>query len=186
MSGLGRRIQVVGNSGAGKSTLGRQLAELLGVPFVELDALHFEPGWKSSPLFRTRVRDATRGDGWVVSGSYLALAEEVFWDRLDTVIYLDLPLPQLFGRTLVRSWRRWRSRELLWGTNYESFWPQLRLWENESVLGYMLKVHRARRREMVARMADPRWKHIRFVRLRSSAEVDQLRRALGIRPSTRS
>ena len=41
-----RRVSVVGCPGTGKSTLGRQLAGVLGVPFVELDAIFHLPGWQ--------------------------------------------------------------------------------------------------------------------------------------------
>ena len=44
-SPVGRRIHVVGNSASGKSTFGRRLAEALDAPFVELDALNWQPGW---------------------------------------------------------------------------------------------------------------------------------------------
>ncbi|MER6939714.1 shikimate kinase [Nocardioides sp. NPDC127514] len=39
------RVSVVGSSGSGKSTVARRLAETLGVRYVELDALHWRPGW---------------------------------------------------------------------------------------------------------------------------------------------
>ena len=35
----GTRIHVTGNSCSGKSTIGERLAEAIGVPFIELDAL---------------------------------------------------------------------------------------------------------------------------------------------------
>lgn len=181
-SPLGRRIHVLGNSGAGKSTLARRLAEHLGVDFVDLDALYWQPGWREpeEAQFHARLREATRSDGWVVGGSYVRHAEAVFWDRLETAILLDLPVPQLLGRVLVRSWRRWRSNELLWGTNRERFWPQLKVWDPESsMLGHVLHVHRERRQHFVERMTDPRWRHVRFVRLCSQREVDQLLLALG-------
>jgi chloramphenicol 3-O-phosphotransferase len=65
----GRRIIVVGPSCAGKTTLAERLAELLGVPFVELDALYWKPGWEESSdeEFVPRVMEATAGDGWVVA-----------------------------------------------------------------------------------------------------------------------
>jgi len=35
-----QRISVVGTSGSGKTTVARRIAEALGFPHVELDALH--------------------------------------------------------------------------------------------------------------------------------------------------
>src|SRR5688572_585686 len=136
---IGQRIHVIGNSGSGKSTLGAHLAGLLDIPFVELDALNWEPGWvglnDANPAeLQRRIEDATRGPQWVVAGSYFRFSQTAFWDRLQTVIWLDLPMPQLLLRTLSRSWRRWRSKELLWGTNYESFWRQLMVWKKEESL----------------------------------------------------
>ena len=40
-----RRINVVGTSGSGKTTIGSALAGRLDVPYVELDALAWKPGW---------------------------------------------------------------------------------------------------------------------------------------------
>jgi len=177
-------VHVTGNTSAGKSTLGMQLADALGVPFVELDALNWLPGWvglnaTNPEEFERRIAEATEGDGWVVAGSYMTFSERVFWDRLETVIWLDLPLPLVLRRVLTRSWRRWRSRELLWGTNYESFWGQLAVWRKEdSLIWWAVTQHPKKRRSMLARMADPRWAHIRFVRLTSEREIDAFRRAV--------
>ena len=175
---IGRRIHVIGNSCSGKSTLGAQLATALGVPFVELDALNWESGWvglnETDPEeFVRRIEGATSGEGWVVSGSYTGFSQRVFWARLETMVWLDLPMRQLIFRMLVRSWRRWRTKELLWGTNYERFWPQLMFWSKEdSLLWWIVTQHRRKRRRMLTHSADSRWSHIRFVRLRSSAQVE--------------
>ncbi len=183
-SPIGRRIHVLGNTSAGKSTLGARLACALDVPFVELDALNWEPGWvgltATHPAeFERRIRTATAGDGWVVAGSYMTVAQRIFWPQLETVIWLDLPLPLLVGRVLLRSWRRWRTKELLWGTNYERFWPQLLVWRTQdSLIGWAVTQHRRKRRAMLAYMVDPRWMHIRFMRLTSTAEVTSFTRAI--------
>ena len=174
---VGERIQVVGNSGSGKSTLGRRLAEALDVDFVELDALNWLPGWvglnQTDPdEFERRIRAATRGEHWVAAGSYEKFSQRILWPRLDTVVWLDLPLPLLVWRFLRRSWRRWRSRELVWGTNYEPFWQHLRIWRHDSLLGWLITQHARKRRNMIACMSDPRWARIRFVRLTSRREVE--------------
>ena len=181
---LGQRLLVLGNSCAGKSTLGAQLAVMLNVPFVELDALNCEPNWvglnSTNPdeLMR-RMRKATEGDRWVVAGSYLQFSQQVFWPRLDTIIWLDLPLYQLVWSMLKRSWKRWRARELLWGTNYESFWPQLMVWrKEESLLWWIVTTYQRKRQQMLAYQTDTKWRHIRFIRLCSSAEIEAFSRAV--------
>ena len=122
---IGRRIHVGGNSCSGKSTLGKQLATALQVPFVELDALNWRPGWvglnETNPKeFESLIAKATDGDEWVVAGSYMSFSQRVIWPRLETVVWLDLPMYRLVWRVLLRSWRQWRSKELLWGSNYET------------------------------------------------------------------
>ncbi len=182
-SPIGTRIHVTGNTSAGKSTLAERLSRALGVPFVELDALNWLPDWVAltdtdPEEFRRRIREATAGEGWVVAGSYMGTSQEVFWDRLQTVIWLDLPLPQVLWRVVTRSWRRWRTRELLWGTNTESFTKHLKVWSPDSLLWWAVTQHRRKRRNLLAFQSDPRWSHIRFVRLRSSAEVEAFTRAV--------
>jgi adenylate kinase family enzyme len=177
-SPIGRRIHVMGNSNSGKSTVAERLSGCLGIPLVELDALNWEPGWvglnEADPAeFERRIREATASDAWVVAGSYSAFSQRVFWRRLQTVIWLDLPMPQLVWRSLARSWRRWRSKELLWGSNSESFWRQLMVWrKQDSLVWWIVTQQRRKRRAMLTAMADPTWSHIRFVRLRSSAAVN--------------
>lgn len=183
-SSLGHRIHVIGNSCSGKSSLAERLARILAVPFVDLDALNWEPNWvglsTNDPAeFERRLRVATAGDAWVVAGSYSRFSERVFWRRLETVIWLDLPLPVLLARSLTRSWRRWRSKELLWGTNYERFWPQLVFWrKGDSLLWWIATQHRRKRRATVESMASAEWAHIRFVRLVSTVEIERFVAAL--------
>jgi len=43
-----QRVSVQGVPGSGKSTVGRAIAARLGVPFTELDALHWGRGWSES------------------------------------------------------------------------------------------------------------------------------------------
>ena len=115
-----RRVSVVGNSGSGKSTLGRALAARLGVPFVELDAIHHLPGWQpiDVPEFRKTVGAIVDGDGWVIDGNYSAVRDLV-WARADTVIWFDLPRRTVIRQVLWRTIRRGVTREELWNGNRE-------------------------------------------------------------------
>ncbi len=179
-SPIGRRIHVIGNSSSGKSTLALRLSKRLGTPFVELDALNWEPNWvglnaTNPEELERRIRKATAGDGWIVAGSYSRFSQRTFWARVQTVIWLDLPAPLLLWRMLSRSWRRWRTNELLWGTNREHFWRQFKVWEKQdSFVWWIVTQHTRKRHSMFACMADAQWAHIRFVRLTSTLEVEAL------------
>ena len=68
-----RKIAVTASaSGSGKSTVGRALAERLGVPYVELDALVHGPNWTETPddELRRILEPMLAGEGWVIDGGY--------------------------------------------------------------------------------------------------------------------
>jgi len=177
---IGRRILIVGPSCSGKSTLGEMLAGRLGVPFVELDALHWKPNWegRSDDEFIPILAEATAGDGWVVSGQYTRVSQVVTWPRAETVIWLDFPFPLVARRILKRSWRRSHSHEHLWGTNYERFWAQLKLWDKNSLLTYTWTSQGRHSERYLIAMAEPQWAHLRWIRLRSPREVERFVEAL--------
>ena len=117
---LGRRIVVVGTTGSGKTTLASDLAQRLEVPHVDLDALHWEPGWTEAPtdLFRERVTRALSGEAWVTDGYYSAV-RDIVWSRADTIVWLDYSLPTILYRLARRTFRRAFTREELWSGNKE-------------------------------------------------------------------
>ncbi len=43
------KINVVGTSGVGKSTLARRLAQILSLPYIEMDRLYWRPDWQGTP-----------------------------------------------------------------------------------------------------------------------------------------
>lgn len=172
---IGERISVVGVSSTGKSTLAEHLADRIGGTFVELDALFWLPHWQESEPadFQAKVTAALEAaDRWVVAGNYNSRGiPDVVLPRADTLIWIDLPLRTTMPRLIRRTWRRWRNRELLWGTNREVITDHLKLWSNDSLVGYSLRHNRETRRRQAARFADPRWQHLRRHRLRSPSEV---------------
>jgi adenylate kinase family enzyme len=167
-----RRVSVVGNTGSGKSTVAAALAARLGAPCVELDAVFHQPGWTELPVeeFRARVADAAAGDAWVIDGNYGAVRDLV-WAGADTVVWLDLPRPAVMRRVIGRTVQRAVRRQELWNGNREpwsNFWS---LDPQRSVVAWAWTQHRSYRARYEAAMADPAWAHLRFVRLRSAADV---------------
>ena len=173
-------------SSSGKTTLAARLAKIGRLELVDLDALNWLPGWvglnETDPAeLERRFRAATSGERWVTAGSYRAIAQRAFWPRLQTIVWLDMPVWLCIWRMLRRSWQRWRTGELLWGTNRERFWPQLMVWRQEdSLLWWIATQHRRRRRQYLEAIADPRWSHIRFVRLVSTTDVEAFARAVAV------
>lgn len=165
------RIAVVGSTGAGKSTLSRRLAERLDSKHVELDALHFEPGWRPRPLeeFRADLAKVVAGDRWITDGNW-SPARDLIWARATAVVWLDYSLATCFRRTLWRSVRRAWTGELVCGGNRETF--RMTFASRDSVLLWVLQTHGSRRRETPRDLIDPRWAPLHAVRLQSQIETD--------------
>jgi adenylate kinase family enzyme len=162
-----RRVNVVGTSAVGKSTLAVALADRLGVPYIELDALHWEPNWTeaSDEVMRERVRAAISPDAWVVDGNYSAIRDLV-WARADTVVWLDLSLPTVLGRYARRTVRRIIRREELWSGNRERLGF---LFGRDSLLWWILSTYRRRRRDYPSLLAAH--PHITAIRLTSPRQA---------------
>ena len=110
---LGPRIVVIGTTGSGKTTLARQLAILRGCRHIELDALHWEPGWEAAPLavFRARVATAIRAEHWVLDGNY-SKTYDLVWGRATAVVWLDYSLAVILRRLARRTLRRLITRSV--------------------------------------------------------------------------
>lgn len=169
---------MVGNSGSGKTTLARELAETLGMPHLELDAIFHQPDWREldTEAFRRRVADFTSGPRWVVDGNYDRV-RDVIWDHADTVVWLDLPRGRVMRRLIVRTARRAITRAELWNGNREPIASLLRLDPNESIIAWAWSRHHEYRRRYEEAQADPGNAHLAFVRLRTSGDIAAFLRA---------
>ena len=161
-----RRIVVVGTSGSGKTTLAYRLAQRLGIPHVELDALHWGPDWTPAPreVFRERIAQALSGDAWTTDGNYSAV-RDIIWSRTDTIVWLDYALPVIMGRVMWRTFRRIVMREELWSRNRERLWGAV--FSRDSIIWYALRTYRRRRREYHVLFSKPEHAHLDIVHLRS-------------------
>lgn len=177
-----RRISVVGNSGSGKTTLARRLAAVLEVPHLELDSVFHQPGWQplDTEEFRDRVAAFISGESWVVDGNY-SKVRDIVWARADTVVWLDLPRHRVMRQLAARTLRRMATRAELWNGNREPWLNLFRLDPEQSILAWAWTRHGVYRERYLAAQADPANAHLRFIRLTTPGQAENLlRRAGGI------
>ena len=169
-----RRVSVVGSTGTGKTHFARDLAAILDVPHVELDALAWEPNWKlaDAETLQARAREATAGTGWVVDGNYGGRGvRDLLWAKADTIIWLDFSLLVIYRRLWSRTNARIRDKQELWpGTgNRETF--RGAYLSRESLYWWALKTYWRRKRNYAALLALPQHAHITRLRFRTPAEA---------------
>nr|BFF06909.1 hypothetical protein GCM10023233_18780 [Brevibacterium otitidis] len=170
-----QRVAVVGSSGSGKTTVARQLAKILGAPYVELDAVHWKPNWTpADPAeIRRRVQQEVAHDTWVIDGNYQSIVGSLIWDRADTVVWVNPSRVRSTWRVIRRTIRRARSREELWNGNRES-WSGLFFWRGEeSIVWWAWHAHPVRQSRYEAAMNNPKNAHLTFHRLRTPGHVRQ-------------
>jgi len=163
-----RRVAIIASaSGNGKTTLGRALAARLDATFVELDALVHGPNWTetSDADLRALVLPIVESDAWVIDGTYTSKIGNLVLDAADTIVWLDLPIRVWLPRLLRRSARRLTGREPMWNDNRESL--RGLFGGRESLFGYALRMHFARRRRFPVELAG-----YPVVRLRTADEVE--------------
>lgn len=170
-----RKVAVVTSaSGSGGTTVGRELARRLDVPFHELDALFWKPGWVESTAeeLRAKVEPIVATDAWVIDGSYQSKLGQFVLGSADVVVWIDLPLhvwlPRLVRRTFTRAW----TGEELWNGNQESLRQGFA--SRDSLVLFALRTFRARRRAYPERFAA-----YSVLRLRSDREVATFLRSVG-------
>lgn len=153
--------------------MSKRLCEILGHSYVEMDQLFWEPNWKF-PLeekFFEKLRAALDQEHWILDGNYTRTIP-IKWERVEMVVWLDYS----FSRTLTQAIKRalWRSMtkiELWPGTgNRESF--RKSFFSRDSIIWWTITTHKKVRVKYEKCMADPKFAHIKFVRLRNHEEAE--------------
>jgi len=165
-----RRIHVTGISGSGKTTVAGRIAGRLGIPHIELDALHWQPRWQEPELeaFRQQVAAALAPEAWVLEGNYRKV-HDLVWSRAQQVIFLDLPLALTLWRLMRRTVGRSLRNEVLWAGNRENLWTTF--FTRESLIYYALRVRKRLKQRFEQDRQDPNLRHIEFLRLSSDREI---------------
>lgn len=140
-----KRVSVVGTSCSGKTTFAINLARILNVEHIELDAINWLPDWVERPKdeFLSLVEKAAAGDSWVFDGNYTR-TREIVWGRATAIVWLNYSFPRTFYRALNRTTNRVLSGEAMWSGNRETFGKAFM--SRDSILLWVLTTHREKRR----------------------------------------
>ena len=173
------RIVVVGTSGSGKTTLAKALAAQLALPYIELDALNWQAGWRDlvrndPDEFVRRVALAVAADVWVVDGNY-GLVREFVWRRATHLVWLDYDRAIVMYRVIRRSLVRAMLRTELWAGNRERWLHMLR---PSHPIRWAWSTWRRRRREFEERIGQRDYADLVVLRLRRPREAEKLIRQL--------
>ena len=177
------RMMVVGTSGAGKTTMAKTIASELCLPHIELDSLHWGPGWQpltqTNPAeFTRRVSAAVSAEAWVLDGNY-GVVRELVWRRATHVIWLDYDRSVIMYRVIKRSIVRAVNQTELWAGNKENW----RSWFRPShPITWAWTTWRRRRKQLEELLECEEYKHLAVLRCRRPREaarvVDELRTAV--------
>jgi adenylate kinase family enzyme len=168
-----QRLIVIGTSCSGKTTLAKRIAQQLGCPHIELDALHWGPNWVERPTedFQRLVREAIAGNRWVVDGNY-AVVRDITWPRATTVIWLNYSFGRVLVRALTRTVRRSLMKEELYSGNRESL--RRALFHRDSILWWVISTFHRRRRVYCQLREAQLYAHLDWVEIRRPSGVSEL------------
>jgi adenylate kinase family enzyme len=171
------RIAVVGQSGAGKTTLARQISRALDIPFIELDAINWQAGWRDlnshdPEAFKRRTTAALAADAWVCDGNY-GTVRPLVWARATHLVWLDYSRAVVMRRVVWRSFIRIIDRTELWpGTGNRE---RLRDWiKTDHPIRWAWDTFARHRRENEKRLASPEHAHLTAIRLRRPGEAGEI------------
>jgi adenylate kinase family enzyme len=169
-----QRVVVIGVTSSGKSTLAEKLAKCFNLNYIELDALHWEPNWQEAPreVLRARVEAATKAEKWIVAGNY-HIVRDLIWPKADAVIWLDYPLSTVLWQLTRRTFARWWTQELLWGTNREPLVRHFKFWSQDSLYHWLFKTYWRRKREYPVLLSQPEYQHLKLIQFKHPREVDE-------------
>ena len=173
------RIVVVGTSGSGKTTLAKALAAQLALPYIELDAVNWQPGWRDLSRndpdeFVRRVTLTAAADTWVVDGNY-GLVRDFVWRRATHLVWLDYDRAVIMYRVIRRSLVRAMLRTELWAGNRERWLHMLR---PSHPIRWAWSTWARRRREYEERIGRRDYAHLVVLRLRRPRDAKKLLRQL--------
>jgi adenylate kinase family enzyme len=88
------RILIIGNAGGGKSVLARKIAARRGLPYREIDAIVWKPGWEafSQAEYEAAHAKLIAEENWVLDGLGWTETLPERFARATEIILIDMPI----------------------------------------------------------------------------------------------
>ena len=178
LAGVLERVVVIGTSCSGKTSLAQSLSDVLDVPNIELDAIHWLPNWepRSTLELRSLVGQAVASDRWVADG-YYGQVRDIVWQKATCLIWLNYPFRVVFWRALRRTISRVFTGVSVYSENTESF--RRAFLSKDSILLWVITTFRRRRREIPLLLAEPEFSHLRVMEFNGQRDADEFLRSVG-------
>ncbi len=169
---IGSRIVIVGVSGSGKTRAAETLSSLLGFPLLELDSIHWLPGWQEAGReeMRCKVSEFVKQPTWVIDGNYNYL-RDITWVHADTFLWLNYRLPLILWRLTKRTVRRVLKHEVLWGTNRETL--RATILDKNSLYRWAISSYPKHQRNYPLALQEPQNAHLKVLRIKSPKQWDE-------------
>ncbi|MBL6991409.1 MAG: adenylate kinase [Bacteriovoracaceae bacterium] len=166
------RISVVGTSCSGKSTLAQSIAHRLKIKYIEQDKLFWRPNWiTANPQeFSSAMSQEIEATSWTVCGNH-SLCRQKIWGRATHIVWLNYPFTTVFYRALKRTCRRVFLRQECCNGNFEGF--RHAFLSKNSILWWVIKTYRPRKKQYRSMINDPQFSHIQFVEFKKPHEADR-------------
>ena len=171
-----KRINIVGTSSSGKTTFSKSLSAVLGIDYIEMDAIFWGPNWywPSDEEFFSDLKEVLKEkDAWILDGNYIRTIP-IKWEKVELVIWLDYSFIRTLLQALQRTIKRSFTKEELWvGTgNRDSFIKSF--FSKDSIILWTIKTHKKVSCKYEKFMNDENYSGLKFLRLRSPAESKKL------------
>ena len=163
-----RRILVAGTSGSGKTTTAQRLAQRLGIPHTEIDALFHGPGWVPRESFEADVDAFSSEPAWVTEWQYNSV-RPMLAERADTMVWLHFSRAKVMARLVRRTLRRRLRRIVLWNDNLEPpLWTFFS--DRDHVIRWGWRTHNERERQVPAAVAAH---DLTLIEVRNQRQLDR-------------
>ena len=106
------RILIIGNAGGGKSVLARKIAAKRGLPYREIDAIVWKPGWEaySQAEYEAAHAKLIAEENWVLDGLGWTESLPARFDRATEIILIDMPIWMHFWLAAERQFQWMQGR----------------------------------------------------------------------------